>query len=241
MNASTLHAANGHVAIVPARGGSKRIPGKNVKDFLGKPVIAYAIAALRESELFAHVIVSTDNDEIAAVARHHGAEVPWRRPATLSDDAATTDAVVAHALKECTALYGPFERGCCVYPVNPLLSVELLRRGLDELESRGAASAFPVVRYDFPIEQALLLDGARPRFRWPEAVDKGSQDLAVHYHDAGMFYWFDVARFLQKPALFSDDSVAFEIDPLLCQDVNTPADWALAELKYRRLKGPPVS
>ena len=228
------------IAVIPARGGSKRVPRKSVKDFLGKPVIAFAIETLRESELFGHIVVSTDDEEIAGIARQYGAEVPWRRPAELSDDIATTDSVVAHAVVECTALYGAFDQGCCVYPVNPLLTAEMLRQGLAELERRRAASAFPVVPYDFPLEQALLLEDGRPRFRWPEAVCKRSQDLPVHYHDAGMFYWFDVGRFQQEPALFSNDSVAFEVDPLLCQDVNTPEDWALAELKYLRLRDAPT-
>lgn len=225
------------LAVIPARGGSKRLPRKNVKNFFGRPVISYVIEVLIESQLFDHIIVSTDDDEVGHVARQYGAEVPWRRPAHLSNGEATTDSVVAHAVAEAEKLHGPFSQGCCVYPVSPLLTTSILRRGLEALELKAALSAFPVVRYDFPIEQALLVVDGRPRFRWPESVNKGSQELPVHYHDAGMFYWFDVERFQRFPSLLSEESVAFEVDPLLCQDVNTIDDWALVELKYLRLKG----
>jgi N-acylneuraminate cytidylyltransferase len=226
-----------NIAIIPARGGSKRIPRKNVKPFLGQPVIAYTIEALRGCGLFDHVIVSTDDAEIAAIARDFGAATPFARPADLSDDEASTDAVLVHAIAEAQRIYGPLEHGCCAYPVNPLLTADELVRGLEVLTARQAASAFPVTRYDFPIEQALLLEEGRPRFRGPEMIDMSSQDLPVHYHDAGMFYWFDVAKFQRLEALFSSESVAFEIESARCQDVNTPDDWALAELKYLRLKG----
>jgi len=225
------------LALIPARGGSKRIQRKNIREFLGKPVIAYAIGAAIRSGLFERILVSTDDPEIAKVASCFGVETPFSRPAELSGDDVTTDAVLVHAVEEAQRLYGPLDPSCCIYPVNPLLTAEVLLAGLDLLVEHRAPSSFPVVRYDFPIEQALELnDGVHPRFRQPELVEARSQDLPVSYHDAGMFYWFDPAALLAGGRLFCDDSVAFEIPAERCQDVNTPEDWAVAELKYKRLE-----
>jgi pseudaminic acid cytidylyltransferase len=225
------------VAIVPARGGSKRIPRKNIRDFLGKPIIAYALDVLRNSRLFDAIVVSTDDDEIADVSRRYGADVPFRRPAGLSDDRASTDAVLLHAISECQRVFGPIRLGCCVYPTSPLLSVEDLVAGRELLLRHEATSAFPVVRYDFPIEQALVMEGARARARWPEKLVSRSQELTPHYHDAGMFYWFDVAKYVCAGELFCDDNVVFVVAADRCQDINTPEDWASAELKYRIVRG----
>lgn len=225
------------VAIVPARGGSKRIPRKNIKDFLGKPMIAYALDTLRDSGLFDDIVVSTDDDEIAEVSRRHGADVPFRRPAHLSDDEASTDAVLLHAVAECRRLLGPMRLGCCVYPTSPFLTVEDLAEGRELLLAHEATSAFPVVRYDFPIEQAFVLEGARARAKWPDRMAVRSQDLTPHYHDAGMFYWFDVGKYVRAGDLFCDDNVVFVIAADRCQDINTPEDWTRAELKYRAALG----
>src|SRR6202008_4622527 len=158
------------IAVIPARGGSKRIPRKNVRDFCGKPMIAWPIEELRAARLFDHIVVSTDDAEIAATAKKCGAEVPFSRPRELADDQASTDSVLLHALTECQRIYGAIERGCCVYPTTPFLAVADLRAGLDLLLANRATSAFPVVRYDFPIEQAFVLEGARPVARWPEKL-----------------------------------------------------------------------
>jgi len=224
------------LAIIPARGGSKRIPRKNIKNFFGKPVIGYTIEILIQSNFFDNIIVTTDDEEIANIAREFGADVPWIRSCELSNDTTTTDAVIRHALAEASMIYGEFNFGCCVYPVNPLLSIEMLQNGLSQLQIHNAATAFPVVRFEFPIQQALLLNNGRPHFRSPEAASINSQDLPVHYHDAGMFYWFDISKYRNNPFLFSDDSIAFEVDQLQCQDINTAQDWELAELKFSRLK-----
>lgn len=226
-------------AIIPARGGSKRIPRKNVKDFLGKPVIAYAIETLNKSALFDHVIVSTDDEEIADTALKFGAVAPFRRPPELSDDHASTDQVVLHAVEQIHGSYGAADQACCVYPATPLMTVEMLRQGLDLMVEHDAPSAFPVVRYDFPIEQALVVEGAQPRFRWPELMDARSQDLTPYFHDAGMFYWFAPEQFRETGHLFSEESVVFEVSADRCQDINTPDDWAIAELKYQRLERRP--
>ncbi|MBM4436233.1 MAG: pseudaminic acid cytidylyltransferase [Actinobacteria bacterium] len=223
------------VAIIPARGGSKRIPRKNITPFQGVPLVAYPIRMAVSSGLFEHVIVSTDDDEIASIAEHYGATVPFRRPAELADDYASTDAVLAHALEQCVRMLGDVDQGCCIYPT-PFIDAGDLRRGMDLLVANpGATSAFPLVAYDFPIEQAFTLDGQQPHPRWPNLLDARSQDLTPHYHDAGMFYWCDVRRFLAAPRLFADDSVAFVIPRDRCQDINTPEDWLQAEHKFIRL------
>jgi N-acylneuraminate cytidylyltransferase len=227
--------SNRAIAIITARGGSKRILRKNIKDFCGKPMIAWPIEAVKVSGLFDHIIVSTDDTEIAEVAKEWGAEVPFMRPPELSDDHASTDSVVLHAVQESQRIYGSLRYGCCVYPTSPFLTTGDLNRGLDMLLAHKATSAFPVVRYDFPIEHAFLLDGARPCARWPDKVNERSQDLPDHYHDAGMFYWFDVEKFLAGSRLFCDDSVAFVIPSVRCQDINTPEDWEHAEIKFRAI------
>jgi len=224
------------IAIITARGGSQRIPRKGVRDFCGKPMIAWPIEAAKASGLFDRIVVSTDDAEIAQVARDWGADVPFMRPAELASDHAPTDAVVRHAVTELVRIHGGFEHGCCIYPASPLLAARDLRAGLDLMLQHEAASAFPVVRYDFPIEQALRLEGARPHARWPESLAQRSQDLPDHYHDAGMFYWFDTRRFMANPQLMGPDAVAFAISPERCQDINTPDDWARAETKFRVLR-----
>lgn len=223
------------VAIIPARGGSKRIPRKNIEEFCGKPMIAWPIEVAKASGLFDHIVVSTDDDEIGNVAKAWGAELPFLRPAALSDDHASTDRVVLHAVEESEKCYGKLDQACCIYPTSPFLTADDLRRGLHMLLEHAACTAFPLVKYDFPIEQAFLLEGARPCAKWPEQLDLRSQDLRDHYHDAGMFYWFDVHKFLEKPQLFAADSVAFEIPATHCQDINTAEDWEYAEMKFELL------
>ena len=223
------------IAIIPARGGSKRIPRKNIRLFAGKPIIAYSIETAIASGLFDRVIVSTEDTEIAEISTRHGADVPFRRPPNLSDDEASTDTVLFHAIAECERIYGPVRQGCCLYPTSPLLTTADLARGFDLLLEYAATSAFPVVKYDFPIDQAFALEGVRLRARWPEMLSSRSQFLPDYYHDAGMFYWFDVAKVLLAGQLFCDDCVAFPIPAERCQDINTEDDWALAELKYRSL------
>ncbi len=221
------------LAVIPARGGSKRIPRKNIKEFCGKPMIAWPIDVAKATGLFDHIIVSTDDVEIAYVAKEWGAEVPFMRPPELSNDLASTDNVVLHAVQESQRIYGNLCKGCCVYPTSPFLTIDDLKNGFDILLAHQSTSVFPVVEYDFPIEQAFLLDGMHPRAKWPDKFMERSQDLPIHYHDAGMFYWFDIKKFLIECRLFCDDSVAFVIPSDRCQDINTPEDWERAEIKFR--------
>ena len=224
-----------NLAIIPARGGSKRIPKKNIKPFFGKPIIAYAIEAARVSGLFQHIVVSTDDEHVTQLARRLGAEVPFVRPHELSGDDVGTDAVLVHAVQECRKIYGPLEYGCCIYPTNPFLRKDDLEHGLMLLKEKKATSAFPVVKYDFPIEQALILQDARPVAMWPEQMGKNSQDLPDHYHDAGSFYWFDIDKFIVAGQLFGEHAVAFAISAERCQDINNPEDWKNAEGKFHSI------
>lgn len=220
------------IAIIPARGGSKRIPRKNVRDFLGKPIIAYTIQTALDSELFDEVMVSTEDDEIATVAQHYGAQVPFRRSAQNADDYATTADVLAEVLQQRPS----YELACCIYPTAPLIQVERLQQALQLLINRHYDTVFPVVRYDSPIERSLLLsEDQRVTMRWPENLNQRSQDLPAAYHDAGQFYWFRTSYLLREQRLYGDNSGAIVLPPTEAQDIDTPEDWQLAELKARLL------
>jgi N-acylneuraminate cytidylyltransferase len=224
-----------NICIIPARGGSKRIPRKNIKLFLGRPIISYAINTALKSGIFDHVVVSTDDEEISKISQHYGAETPFTRPESLSNDDASTDPVLKHAVLECQNIYGDFEYGCCIYPTNPLLSSLDLQKGFDLLKKNGSATSFPIVKYDFPIEQAFRFDGLKVDAVFPGSLLSRSQDLVEHYHDAGMFYCFNTKKFLNIGEIFCTNSVSFEIQQEKCQDINTESDWVSAEFKYKAL------
>jgi pseudaminic acid cytidylyltransferase len=225
------------IAIIPARGGSKRIPHKNVKAFAGAPMISYPITAARESGLFDRIIVSTDSEEIADTALRYGAEVPFRRPAELSDDHTATAPVLVHALRWLADRGYRAQTACCIYATAPFVRAEDLRRGYDELVGSGATTAFTVTSFAFPIFRALRVNaqGALEMF-WPEHRLTRSQDLPEAYHDAGQFYWFDVARFLRDPNLYSRDARPILLPRHLVQDIDTLEDWETAEHMYSALK-----
>lgn len=225
-----------NVAIIPARGGSKRIPRKNIKPFAGRPMIAHSIVAARESGLFERIIVSTDDEEIAQVSRDYGAEVPFMRPAELADDFAGTDAVLLHALtwlKERGELPDAF---CCIYATAPFVRSEFLRQGLEALHREEATTAFSVTSFAYSIFRALrTTTNGRLEMIWPKNRDRRSQDLGEAYHDAGQFYWADTQKYLGEQKLFSRDAVPVFIPRYLVQDIDTPEDWETAERMYRAL------
>lgn len=224
------------VAIITARGGSKRIPRKNIKPFLGKPIIAYSIAAALEAGCFDEVMVSTDDEEIAGVARECGAQVPFLRSPKASDDFASTADVLAEVLAEYRKRGRDFDLGCCIYPTAPFVTAERLEAASRLLEESGADTLVPVVRFGFPIQRALGIDGGRLRLLWPEHRDTRSQDLPPAYHDCGQFYLFRVARFLETRALVGENTVPMELPESEVQDIDTEEDWKVAELKYRILR-----
>lgn len=225
-----------NIAIIPARGGSKRIPRKNIKLFHGKPMIAYSIEAALASKCFDKVIVSTDDNEIAEVAKRYGAEVPFTRPSDIADDYATTLDVMQHAIKWCQANNIKANYVCCIYATAPLLLSEYIQQGLKALEEEGVQYAFSATSFPFPIQRAIKLDaGCRVQMFQPEHVNTRSQDLEEAYHDAGQFYWGTITAFLDGKSFFSSQSNAILLPRKRVQDIDTADDWELAEALYKAL------
>lgn len=223
-----------NIAIIPARGGSKRIPRKNIKLFAGKPIIAYSIEAAKESNLFDKVIVSTDDQEIAEVSRQYGAEIPFLRPKELADDHTGTNAVVKHAITWAQGEHFPLKYACCIYATAPFVHAQLLRKGFEMLVNSDKEYAFSITSFPFPILRSLRLTtegGVEPI--WPENIPKRSQDLEEAYHDAGQFYWGRIEAFLNDIPVFSKAAVPVILPRYLVQDIDTPEDWERAELMYR--------
>lgn len=225
------------IAIIPARGGSKRIHKKNIKSFAGHPIIAYTIAAARETNLFDHIIVSTDSEEIAEVARHFGADVPFMRPPELSDDFTETAPVITHALRWYHQQHCCTDYFCCMYATAPFLRPEHIRRGFKLLKKNDATTAFSVTSFPYPIYRALKIDDhGRIRMIWPEYEHCRSNDLPESYHDAGQFYWGKTDAFLKESALFSKDAIPVKLPRYLVYDIDTPEDWQKAEKVFISLK-----
>lgn len=222
------------IAIIPARGGSKRIPRKNIRPFCGKPMIARSIEVALESGVFDAVIVSTDDEEIAAVAESSGAVVPFRRPPELSDDHASTMPVIAHAIQWWEENKSPIDFACCIYATAPFLRAEFLRKGLQILQNKPDADfAFSVTSYAFPIFRALKLgESGRVEMYWPENEMKRSQDLPEAWHDAGQFYWGRKSAFLKKEGFFSANSYPVILPRKTVQDIDTLEDWEFAEMLF---------
>lgn len=221
-----------NIAVIPARGGSKRIPRKNIRLFFGRPMIAWPIAAAIGSGCFDRIIVSTDDDEIASVAQAHGAEVPFRRPAALSDDHTPTIPVVAHAVRW-QQQHAEVERACCIYATAPMVCEADLRAGLTALDARDADYAFSVTSYPFPIQRAFSIDaaGCISMFQ-PEHRETRSQDLDEAFHDAGQFYWGRTAAWLAGKPIFDGASAAIRLPRKRVQDIDTVEDWERAELLF---------
>ncbi len=218
------------LAIIPARGGSKRIPRKNIKSFLGKPIISYSILAAKESMLFDDIIVSTDDEEIANIARTYGAKVPFLRSEKNSDDYATTADVLIEVLDK---LSKPYELVCCIYPTAPFVTSKVLKATLELLNVNNFKSVFPVLPYSFPIQRALKKsDNGNLEMFFEQYKNFRSQDLEKAYHDAGQFYWLNVDDFINTKEIYSDFSGIYVLNELHAQDIDTTVDWKLAELKY---------
>jgi N-acylneuraminate cytidylyltransferase len=219
-----------NIAIIPARGGSKRIPRKNIKAFHGKPMIAYSIEAAVASGCFDKVIVSTDDTEIAEVAKKYGAEVPFLRPVDISDDYATTMDVMEHAIRWCKSEGWNVEAVCCLYATAPFVLPEDLQKGYELLRDASVQFAFSATSFPFPIQRAIKLDEqASVSMFSPENEQVRSQDLEEAYHDAGQFYWGQTSAFLNKLSIFSPHSKAVLLPRCRVQDIDTPEDWELAE------------
>ena len=224
------------LAVIPARGGSKRIPRKNIRPFCGKPMIAWSIEAAMKSNVFDRIIVSTDDDEIASVAISYGAEVPFRRPEALSDDHTGTIPVIAHATKWQTENDSAPDQVCCIYATAPFLTAQVLSEGLDILIRQNCEYVFPVTSFGFPIQRAVrITEAGRSEMLYPDQFSKRSQDLEEVYHDAGQFYWGLSSAWTQQAAIFSADAVPMILPRYRVQDIDTLDDWRRAELMFEAL------
>jgi len=224
------------IAVIPARGGSKRIPRKNIRMFCGKPIIAYSISAAQQTGLFDQVVVSTDDEEIASVAREFGATTPFVRPKELADDFTGTNAVVKHAVAWFNAQSNDVVHACCLYATAPLLQARFITEGYEALSRSNAAFAFSVTSYAFPIQRALrVTPEGRVDAIYPEHRMTRSQDLEHAYHDAGQFYWGTARAFLEDLPVFAPHSIGVILPRHLVQDIDTLEDWDQAELMYRAI------
>jgi len=226
-----------NIAIIPARGGSKRIPGKNIKLFAGKPIIAYSIEAAKASGVFDRIIVSTDSDEIAQVASAYGAEIPFLRPQELSDDHTPTAPVIAHAIQWVKDRGDSPEFACCIYATAPFVTPGFIKEGYGTIVRYNVASVFSVTTFSFPIFRSLrITDQGTLAMFWPEHELTRSQDLPEAYHDAGQFYWLKVDAFLASGKMYTSDAMPVILPRYLVQDIDTPEDWVTAEKMFQALR-----
>ena len=221
------------IAIITARGGSKRIPKKNIKEFCGQPIIAYSIKAAMESGVFDEVMVSTDSLQIKEIAERYGAKVPFMRSEATSNDYATTADVIKEVISEYEKLGREFDYGCCIYPTAPFITDNKLEEAMAKLISGDFHSVLPVVQYSFPPQRAFVIEGDSLKYMYPEHMNTRSQDLEPIYHDCGQFYCFDVQAFLKSGKIVGSKASAIIMSELQVQDIDNEIDWKMAELKYR--------
>ena len=221
------------LAIIPARGGSKRIPKKNIKLFLGRPIISYAIDTAMSVGLFHEIMVSTENPEIAELAIKYGASVPFFRSEKNADDMATTADVLIEVITNYEKRGISPEIACCIYPTAIFTTAELLKQGFNLLKEKNFDTVLPIVRFSSPILRAFRYDAGKVSFFWPEYYNMRTQDLEPAYHDAGQFYWFNVKTFKEKKTLITNNTGAIILPQSQAQDIDTEEDWQLAEIKYQ--------
>lgn len=219
----------GNIAIITARGGSKRIPHKNIREFCGKPIIAYSIEAAKQSGLFDEVMVSTDDAQIARIAKEYGAAVPFMRSAKTSDDYATTRDVLVEVLEEYQKRGRNFDILCCIYPTAPFVTGSKLCEALEKMLSSGSDMLIPMTRFSFPPQRSYVVRNGKIVPMYPEMMPLRSQDLEPMYHDVGQFYFYKTDVFLNKPNL---DVCMLEVSDTEAQDIDNLEDWAIAQMKY---------
>jgi N-acylneuraminate cytidylyltransferase len=222
-----------NIAIITARGGSKRIPKKNIKDFCGKPMIAYAIEAAIEAGIYDTIMVSTDSEEIAEIAKKYGAEVPFLRSAKTSDDYAITADVLKEVLDRYKELGTEYNYMTCIYPTAPFVTAEKLRYAVKELKSKEASLVLPVTAFSYPPLRGYIIREGKLNMKWPEYYKSRSQDLETIYHDAGQYYCYSVKEFVKMSGIITEGIVPIITEELEVQDIDNETDWKLAELKYR--------
>lgn len=221
------------IAIITARGGSKRIPKKNIKEFVGKPILAYSIEAALQAG-FSEVMVSTDSEEIAAIAKEYGANVPFLRSEATSNDFATTADVLSEVISEYEKQGKTFDVLCCIYPTAPFVTAEKLKNALVLMEKENADSLMPVVKYGFPPQRAMVIRDGVLTYQYPENINKRSQDLEPIYHDCGQFYFCRVDGFKAAHKVVFGKSVPLVMPEEEVQDIDNQSDWEIAEIKYRK-------
>lgn len=224
------------VAIITARGGSKRIPRKNIKAFCGKPILAYSIEAAITSGLFDTVMVSTDDEEIARTAKQYGAEVPFLRSEKTANDFATTNDVLLEVLEEYEKRGIHYDLACCIYPTAPFVTGEKLKKAMEALLASDADTLIPVVAFSYPPQRAMVVKEGRLVFESPQYIDSRSQDLEPHYHDVGQFYIFWTNKFQQNRKLMLGNILPMVVSEMEVQDIDNQTDWEIAELKYQVMK-----
>jgi pseudaminic acid cytidylyltransferase len=225
------------IAVIPARGGSKRVPKKNYRNFCGQPMLSWCVSAALASEMFDHVIVSTDSDEITKLAQKYGASVPFKRPANLSGDFVSTRPVVNHAIEKASELFGEISFVCCIYPTSPFLAPSTIRASGEALINKSLDFVFSCASYRYPIQRALRINEAKTvEMLWPENRSKRSQDLEETFHDAGQFYWGRAEAFLRNQHTFGANSLPWILPAHLVHDIDTQEDWDRAELIFKTLK-----
>ncbi len=224
------------LAIITARGGSKRIPRKNIKEFCGKPILAYSIEAAVASGIFDEVMVSTDDEEIAQIAVKYGAKVPFYRSAETANDYATTNDVILEVLAEYEKGGAHFDMAVCIYPTAPFVTAGKLKEAVEKLEASDADTLIPVVAFSYPTQRAMVVENGKLVFEYPQYLDARSQDLVPHYHDVGQFYVFRTEAFKQNRKLMVGNILPLIVSELEVQDIDNQTDWEIAEMKYQLMK-----
>lgn len=223
------------IAIITARGGSKRIPRKNIKEFLGKPILCYSIEAALNSGLFEEVMVSTDDEEIASIAKAAGAKVPFMRSEKTANDYATTDDVLLEVLEEYEKRGQKFEYMACIYPTAPFVTGEKLEAAMKLIVEKNGEGVMPVVSFSFPPQRGMAIRNGNLEYCYPENAAKRSQDLETMYHDCGQFYIYDVEKYLACKGDLPNGYIPLEVPELEVQDIDNTSDWILAEMKYKMM------
>lgn len=223
------------IAVITARGGSKRIPKKNIKSFCGKPIIAYSIEAAIQSNLFDEVMVSTEDEEIAKIAQQYGAAYPFRRSQKNADDHATTVDVMIEVMKQYCSIGEEPEVLCCIYPTAPFVTAEKLKNAYSIFKSTNVEAVIPIVRFSFPPQRCFIANGNYIQFKWPEFAMARSQDLEPFFHDAGQFYFIKPAAMLSQKTMVPTKTVPIVMDESEVQDIDNLEDWKIAELKYKMM------
>lgn len=225
-----------NLCIIPARGGSKRIPRKNIKPFMGKPIMAYSIEAALKSDLFDEVMVSTDDEEIVAVAKQYGANVPFLRSEETANDYAGLNEVIAEVVKKYKDLGKDFDNVCCILSTAPLLQAEDLEASYQKLIDTEFECVYPIVEFSYPILRSLVFNQqGEIVMKWPEYSNTRSQDLEPCFHDAGSFYWIDAKAYARDYSFDSLKCSGYILDPIKVQDIDTEFDWLFAEMKFQFL------